>query len=157
MQTRRPTASAGYGTGHIESNECIGTSPVFRASTPSHIQEPSVPTKMVAPGQSFQRFNTPTQHLQQTTTLQPPPAGNPRPVVSSPSACAAGVLRGAASWFEPNIGTTQERYPPQPDTTRNQAQGIDTMKTEHGIPEPIKMERSETVSAPPESVPDLDR
>ena len=113
--------SAGYGTGHIESNECIGTSPVFRASTPSHIQEPSVPTKMVAPGQSFQRFNTPTQHLQQTTTLQPPPAGNPRPVVSSPSACAAGVLRGAASWFEPNSGTTQERYPPQPDTTANRS------------------------------------
>ena len=50
MQARSQTASAGYGTGHIESNECIGTSPVFqpvfRASTPCHIQEPSVPTKI---------------------------------------------------------------------------------------------------------------
>ena len=114
MLTQSLTASAGDGTGHIESNQYTQSSPTFRPSFPNPTQEPSVPTKMVAQGPTFQRLNSPTHPTPQSAFLQPPPAGTPRPIISTPSSCAAGVLRNAASWFEPNNETTQDRHPPAP-------------------------------------------
>ena len=39
--------------------------------------------------------------------------------------------------------------------TRSRAQGIETVKAEPGIPQPMKIERSEINHAPQEAAPDL--
>ena len=142
MQTRSLTASANEGTGDIESKEYIQTSSIFRESTPSSTREPGVHTKMVAPGQSFQRLISSPQQLSFTSTIKPPPAGTPRPVMSSPSACAAGALRGAASWFEPITAATQERFHPEPQNVPTRAQTVEPEQAELHEPKSNVMDRS---------------